>query len=228
MQFNPEDFRIEEMPGGEDQNFGWSIRRAPADRPLKLVCLSDAFLGVRTHYYRGRTQPCAKVDCAACAAHMLSRWTGYLAAVDQADNAAVIFEFTPPGAIVLAEARKEFNTLRGLQIVAGRSNARANGKVNLSHRGISSKAHKLAEAPILFEVMSHIWGLRTQYPAKFVEFEEGSLSEHEKVLLRNRAFDMDTYLAEDAKPLKEGKPVSKNRINGHVKPLENQKPLFNQ
>lgn len=221
-----QDFRCERLPGGTDQNFGWAIRRAPVDRPLKVVSISSDIFGVRTHFFRGRTQPCRTVGCEACEAKMLSRWTGFITAVDQADNASIVFEFTPPGAVMLDSVHSEYGSIRGLQIVAARAGGRVNGKVHLTQKGFSKDTHRLPAEVDIWTVLSHIWGLQASAPAKFAEFTEEGLSENEKVLLLAEPTHVAQEFAKARKRSKGAAGAPVNRMNGAVRPLENQDSLF--
>jgi len=113
---------------------------------------------------------------------MLSRWSGYLLAIDTADNASVVFEFTPPGAVVLDEAVKEFGTLRGMKIIATRPTKKDNGKVHLQALGISDRVHKLPPEEDLWVILARIWGLATEFEAAHQAFLPNEMSEHERVV----------------------------------------------
>jgi hypothetical protein len=181
MTIGIDDLRDEPMPGGEDQSFDWCIVRADEAKPILLIALSDKHWGTRTHFFKGRTMPCLKTDCEACKRKMLSRWTGYLLCLENKTGTKIIFEFTPPGALVLQKARNEYTTLRGLNIIASRPSRKANGKVLLEIRGMNSGAHKLPPAPDAKPLLMHIWGLADQDIPEYAEFTPDGLAEAERV-----------------------------------------------
>lgn len=181
MSVDRNDCRCERLPGGHDVDFGWSIRRASHEKALLMVSISHDIFGIRTHYYRGRTGPCLKTGCPACERHMLSRWNGYLLAVDAKDASRILFEFTPPAAVQLDQAFKEFGSLRGLSIIAARTAKRANAKVVLTIKGINSQAHKLPADSEIWPILSHIWGLNEDAPIEEQEILPSALAEVERI-----------------------------------------------
>lgn len=181
MDIRRDQCKIERTPNEGDTTFVWSIKRASHEKPTLIVLLSRDIFGIRTHFFRGRTGPCLRADCEACAAKMLSRWTGYVAALENKNGAQILFEFTPPAAVILDKAFREYTSLRGLNVIATRGSKRANGKVQVEVRGLNPGAHKLPAEPDVWEVLSHLWGLREEAPGRFAEFEPDHLSELEKV-----------------------------------------------
>lgn len=181
MDYGKENFRIERMPGSHDANFPWAIRRADHEKPLMMVSISRDIFGVRTHFFRGRTQPCRKDGCEACKAKLLSRWSGYLLAIATKDNSKIVFEFTPPAAAQLDEAVKSFGSLRGLSLIATRTSGRVNGRVAIQVKGMNGSAHKLPPDEDVWPILSHLWGLTEQAIPEFSEFTPDGLAEAERV-----------------------------------------------
>jgi hypothetical protein len=147
------------MPDNQDQNFGWTIKRASADGPAKLVILNSDMLGIRTHFFRGRTIPCLLEDCPACECKQLSRWKGYLLAIEIPTEQQVVFEFTPPVATTLDEAHKRHGTMRGLQVVVSRTSKKANGKVVLAVKGITVLGPQACPDYSVWPILCRIWGI---------------------------------------------------------------------
>jgi hypothetical protein len=159
MSIRKEDCRIERLPSKDSMISGWDIVRAKPEQNLPLVIVSTDVFGIRTHYWNRRTGPCLKSGCDACAAKMLSRWNGYLLAIVEGSNQHVIFEFTPAAAMAFDVAFKEYETLRGLRVIAKRVGKATNSKVHVAVKGKHPNAHKLPAEPEIWPILSHIWGL---------------------------------------------------------------------
>lgn len=177
---DPRDLFLEKMPSERDAHFNWTIRRAPADKPLPLIVISSQCFGIRTHYWAGRTGPCLRSGCDACKAGRLSRWTGYLACVDPADWSQTIFEYTPPAAEQLQKILAEQGYLRGSKIVASRTKKVKNARVNISSRGIYEHLDRIPKEPEILPILFHIWGLKQQEASADGAYDADSLAEHEK------------------------------------------------
>jgi hypothetical protein len=165
-------FRFEDEPTDDDANHEWSIIRAPAEGILTLVVVSAQFRGARTHYFRGRTGPCAKTGCEACLAHQISRWNGYLLAVVSGSQEHVILEFTPPARLPLKRLLEDMPTLRGQTLVVSRTSKKTNGKVNIISKGMHPNAHKLPPEVPIIPLLCRIWGVDSDALLPFAEFSE--------------------------------------------------------
>lgn len=180
MRVDLNECRTSRLPDDGDQNFGWTIKRTGIDGPSKLLCLSSDIFGIRVHFYRGRTGPCTTRDCEACKAQHLSRWKGYLLAIETATRQQVIFEFTPPGATILDAARKEYGTLRGLQIIASRVSSKPNAKVMISVKGITVLPPHACPDYAVWPILAHIWGVASDNCKDFVKGHLDDLSGFER------------------------------------------------
>jgi hypothetical protein len=181
MGWSIDNVRTERLPTGDDSSGSWTIKRASHERPLQLVIVSHDLFGIRTHFWQRRTGPCLKVGCEACAKHQLSRWNGYLLALQVPSNERVIFEFTPAAAVTLDALFKEAGTLRGLKLLAGRAGGKLNGKVQVTSQGFTPNTHKLPADEPVWPVLSRVWGLTDAAQGSFSEFDEFATSESEKV-----------------------------------------------
>lgn len=180
MSVNLGDCRTSRMPDDGDQNFGWTIKRAPTDSVLKLIILSNDILGIRTHFFRGRTCPCYIGKCEACEHNQLSRWKGYVLAVEQPSGAQCVFEFTPPAARTLDEARKKYGTMRGIQLYVARASKKPNAKVTVTVKGITVLGPTACPDYNVWPIVAHIWGLTEKAPCIVNDDEILNLSEYEK------------------------------------------------
>lgn len=182
MEIDFNDCRTSRLPDNQDQNFGWVIKRAATEGALKLICLSSDIFGIRTHFWRGRTGPCLVQDCEACKHKQLSRWKGYVLAIDASNQSQCIFEFTPPAAMQLEEARLKHGTMRGLQLIVSRTAKRANAKVVLTIRGISVLGPQECPDYWVWPVLAHIWGLTSKEAVDVDQESFKNLSQHERSL----------------------------------------------
>jgi len=183
MGIDFDNVRSERLPSGDDQHFGWTIRRAQPGGALLLHCISRDIFGVRTHYYRGRTGPCLRTGCEACSRQQLSRWNGYLLCRDTKDGANIVFEFTPPAAMQLDEFFRQYGSLRGLRLIANRTANRANAKVTIACKGTMENPASLPSELQVWPILSHIWGLNREAPVEYSEFSAENLAELERVQL---------------------------------------------
>ena len=179
VDFN--DVRSSRQPDDQDQNFGWVIKRAGTDSSLKLIILSSDVLGIRVHFFRGRTGPCVKVGCEACRLKQLSRWKGYLLAFEPATSQQLIFEFTPPGSVVLETAKEKYGTMRGLQIIANRASKKPNAKVQLAVLGCTTLGPSACPDYAIWPILARIWGLMHDTSSGISLGSTNDLSEFEEL-----------------------------------------------
>lgn len=188
MAYQPTQYRCERLPGESDVAFGWDMFRASAEFQTLLTLITSDIFGIRTHYLNRRTVPCAIDDCPGCKANQLSRWHGYLLAMNHRTGTRCVWEFTPPAAVVLDRAFKEFGSLRTLDVKVGRTSKRPNAKVKVEIVGATRIPGKVLPEIDVWPVLSHIWGLTTSAPAKFSEFLPENLPQFERATL-----DKETY-----------------------------------
>lgn len=181
---DPRDLFLEAQPNDRDAHFNWTIKRAPADRPLPLIVLSSSAFGIRTHFWAGRTGPCTRAKCDACEAGRLSRWSGYLACVDPADWTQVLFEYTPPAAEQLQKMLAAQGYLRGSKIIASRSKKVKNARVNITGRGLYEHLDRLPKEPDILPILFHIWGLKARKDMEAQAYDRDSLPEGERPKVR--------------------------------------------
>lgn len=180
------DLWIEPDPSKEDCHHEWNIVRTPPDRRLDLVLVSRDLLGVRTHYFRGRTTPCRRADCPACATGMLSRWTGYVLALEWSKHIPSIFEFTPGCVETLRNIQGTHGTLRMAKISASRASHRANGKVVITYKGQlpDGGVPSIPEDEPLLPLLLKIWGLSEAAGVPSSSAKDSEMSEAERVTAR--------------------------------------------
>lgn len=155
----PTCFRSERTPSSADSSSAWSIKRADSERPLPLVSLSTEWIGIRTHFWHGRTVPCRNDFCEACQAHLVSRWHGYLLTAHGSTDQRIVFEFPANALAILDSAFKQHGTLRGFRFVASRASKKPNGRVVLTPKDFVPNPSRLPVEVDAWPVLAHIWGL---------------------------------------------------------------------
>lgn len=143
----------------ERTGVGLPIRRTPPSGTLAAVITSSDMLGAYTHYFGGRTTPCARPDCRACAEGLPYRWHGYVAAHDLKSGEHILFEITAAGAEPLAEYHTHHGTLRGCELRASRPSKRPNGRVAIITRPYDLKQGRIPREPDLIACLAHLWNL---------------------------------------------------------------------
>jgi hypothetical protein len=154
------DYRRSQAPKEDQEAFGWTIVRAKPGKELKLMVLSDDLLGMETHFAFERTGPCRLHDCDSCNKGQVSRWKGYLLALNTANDQKIILEFTPPAYYPLADAKRKYGTLRGCLISVGRAKATFNGKVQIIVKDIKVIPPGRFEVYGIWDILSRIWKLK--------------------------------------------------------------------
>lgn len=161
MKRNRFDFQEEDLPKQAERKGGWGIKRAPEKGDLRICVVSKKWLGMRTHWWKGRTTPCLKYGCEACKAGHVSRWNGYLLAVINGTGQRIVLEFTPHALEHILVIWEKFHNLRGHKFSVKREKAVANGKVAAVHMGQTDKLDLLPKDEDVWEIMAYIWGLNS-------------------------------------------------------------------
>lgn len=181
-----ETYRADRLPVEKDLISDWAIWRAKPGRDVPLIIWSDDIFGCRTHWWGGRTTPCRKEGCPACAVSTEDRWNGWVFAKLVNTEEKVIFEFTPPAGLALDEMFVQFGTLKGVQIIATRKSDRANGQVHVRCKGQAKDWRKIPTAPAIVPAMCRIWGVRPDMPIVVGGMDAQPLSEAERVKMKGK------------------------------------------
>jgi hypothetical protein len=94
----------------------------------------------------------------------------------------VIFEFTPPAAVILDKAFQSYGTLRGLVITVSRVGDRPNGRVRVQVSGKHPNEAGIPKEPDIWSILSHLWGLSSQAKGRFQDDFADADTEHERVV----------------------------------------------
>jgi len=136
---------------------GYDLRRTPPDRPLRAIVTCDQLNVCFTHFWGGRTRPCEKPDCEACAAMSPSRAHCYLSAMDPATREHFLFECTAAAALPFRDWVATYGTLKGCLFQAIRPKRRRNSKVEILTKPADLSKITLPPAPDIAKAMSVIW-----------------------------------------------------------------------
>jgi hypothetical protein len=135
--------------------------RASNGRPFRGHVTCHHLLGCNTHYWSGRTTPCASDDCPACKEGAPWRWKGYLSAIDCDTRRHVLLEVTALAAEPLVQYQDAKGTLRGALIEATRPGTRKNQRVWIRIKPAPEDAPALPPEPNLAKALAQIWSLPT-------------------------------------------------------------------
>lgn len=136
---------------------GLQLRRVEPGKILSGICLSHDLVGTYTHYYRGRTRACCKLDCAACLARAPRRWYSYLVAMNERTRQLDIFEITDEACETFEKFFAEHRTLRGYSVAMKRRNERANSRVLVSIAGPRLDDVSIPKAPDPIPMLLRMW-----------------------------------------------------------------------
>jgi hypothetical protein len=181
MSVDERNLRLEEFPSDPREDFAWQIVRAEPNKPVAFICLTPRPFGIRTHFYQGRTIPCVRYNCPACKNNMLSRYTGYLAALSAKVHRNVLVEYSAGAAGDLQKVLTVNNSLRGSNFILSRVGRKANGPLRFEYKGLFSGGLVLPPCPDVFSILCKVWRLDTE---TYVDVDSGTelkLSEHERV-----------------------------------------------
>lgn len=176
-----------ESPCEAELNFGWSIKRAPPDRIIKMAVISSKHYGIYTHYHRGRSTPHLKSDCPACADGLLPRWYGYFLALLYPTKERVVFEFTAKCVEAVLKEELTPTALRGRVVQASRPRGKPNSPVVLQFTDSNCNPADLTKDEDIRPILAHIWGFRESAPIPKNHLALSDASEHAKAESKTRS-----------------------------------------
>lgn len=136
-----------------------AILRTPTKGNLQGVITCSKVQGTNTHWYGGRTIPCAVQECEACDKGVSWRWHGYVSAFELKNNRHFLFEFTSTAHDAFALYLLKNKDLRGCFFKASRNAARANGRVTIMTKKWEESMNTLPKEPEVIRILCHIWNL---------------------------------------------------------------------
>lgn len=149
-------------PDASSRTQNFRIFRTPANKLVEMVCLSQAFIGAKLHFWKGRTKPCCGTNCPACAEGQRPRWKGYVLAYHQPTRTIVIFEFTDRAHQAFHEATVKHRHLRGMKFTTSRLNKKVNGPLRVEFTDIREESPHLPAEVDLMDMLERIWEIRQQ------------------------------------------------------------------
>jgi len=141
------------------KHMGFDLIRTPAAGAIQAICTCNDLLVCDTHYWAGRTMPCERPDCSACAQAIPYRTHVYISLYDPKKAEHFIYECTAHAAKPIAEYRAATGTLRGCVIYATRPKGAKNSKVVIETNTANLGRVNLPAEPNLMLALSVIWRL---------------------------------------------------------------------
>lgn len=138
----------------------WRIIRPPTKGIRRVGILSHDITGCYTHYYAGRTVPCRREACPACATRLLPTWHGYLAVIESGSGHRLILELTARAIKPIDDCFRDRRTLAGTIIEVGRTSAKANGQQWTKVIPGTAEFGARAKAPNVIDVLTTMWRIK--------------------------------------------------------------------
>lgn len=133
--------------------------RTPRGGKLQGIFLSTEAVGVWTHYYGGRTQPCQQEECEICAHQVTRRHHVYAAIWSPETQKSVLLEMTENAGEELLNRAEQKQSIRGLKFKTHRVNMKPNAPVTLVVMEDASALYQLPPEPDVVEALLIIWHL---------------------------------------------------------------------
>jgi hypothetical protein len=114
----------------------WPIHTCRGDKPLRFIILTPAYVGVRVHWFGGRSIACENSrDCLACQAGSRVDWKGYVAARSTENENVGIVSLTSTVALQLWAMKRSVTGITGLVVTLHRSPAKNTGMLYATTHG---------------------------------------------------------------------------------------------
>lgn len=118
---------------------------------------SSDWIGVYTHWSRGRTIPCHKTGCEPCKEGCGRRWIGFLGVWSPRTGGHRLWAFPAGPLSTLAAGLRERSTLRGLEVIIMRGNNKPNGPVLIRLVSAPVEGLTLPDEPDILACLGRIW-----------------------------------------------------------------------
>ena len=123
------------------------------------IVTSSNLLGLRTHYYGGRTTPCLETECKPCSLGLSSRWHAYFGVWTSGKSRHVLLELTATPAVALQNYHDIHGTTRGAQIEVKRLGKRQNGRVQCTACPADLSKLKIPPEPEILPALATLWSI---------------------------------------------------------------------
>jgi len=158
---------FQECPPDVDCPVGFDIVRAPSKGSFDCVCLSTMAIGKYTHWWHGRTQPCAGSECSKCIQGSPRRWHTWLGVYSERSQRTFVLEVPAGPAKTLADYRAKHGSLRGISLSLHRANGKTNGPVRIGFGKPRGSADLLPACPDVAALLERMWTARPGYDSAF-------------------------------------------------------------
>jgi len=152
-------YNFSRTPPPDPRGNSLQIRRTPAGQFFKGIITTDDVIGTATHFYKGRTTPCANEDCDACSNGVPWRWHFYAGLYCPNTKSHCLFEMTAKAVEPLKTYRMAHGTLRGCQMTARRVNSSPNARVMITTGVADLEKTPIPKSPHLLEALSILWNI---------------------------------------------------------------------
>lgn len=146
-------------PPKDDQGYGLTLLRTPANGRLIIAVTSDELVGCPTHWYGGRTVPCEAENCPACLDGLSWRWHGYLSGLLRSTRRIILAEFTAQACETITQYYDAQGSIRGAILTAQRHRNRHNGRVIITLTPGDLDVMQLPPAPDILKALATLWNL---------------------------------------------------------------------
>jgi len=144
---------------------GYDLIRCPASGVHNAIITSADILGVKVHYYHGRTRPHLNEFCPACDDRNPWRWRGYLSACHPKSLNSVALEITAPCVNALDDYLKHWGSLRGAVIMLWRPSHQPNGRISCRVEQSRFPVEQLPAAIDLEALLLKLWEIQPHMTA---------------------------------------------------------------
>jgi hypothetical protein len=151
---------FQECPPDVDCPVGFDIVRAPSKGSFDCVCLSTMAIGKYTHWWHGRTQPCAGSECSKCIQGSPRRWHTWLGVYSERSQRTFVLEVPAGPAKTLADYRAKHGSLRGISLSLHRA-------VRIGFGKPRGSADLLPACPDVAALLERMWTARPGYDSAF-------------------------------------------------------------
>lgn len=151
-----------DRPELNDRPQAFTLLRTPPKGEINGIVCSEEQIGVKLHFWKGRSVPCKGDLCEACKEGQNPRWKGYVYIWSPNSKTTAIFEFTERAFSAFDTYFTEHGTLRGAKMTARRLSKRPNGPVNITFAGGNYADSNLPQPHSLREVLLRMWEINSQ------------------------------------------------------------------
>jgi hypothetical protein len=159
----------------------YDLVRTRGNKPTFIVCTSNKWCGIGTHWRGRKGEPCRGAQCYCLDEPIELRWKGYLSGIEPTTRKQIIHEFTGGAFSTVRAAYEEFGTLRGVKFNFWRLGGSDTGYLLGRCDGMSRKASDLPAEPDIRKLMCRIWKISPKDLLAWQTKNPEELSENDQV-----------------------------------------------